>query len=101
MKITQFQHKNQKLDWLEIQECIGNKTIRQCYDQYVLLFKKPHKTDTRHTWTVQEERKLVRQQQDDDSEKLQYKDIDQTQIVQEITSELQIQAGQQGKLLGI
>ncbi|CAL5971840.1 Myb-like_DNA-binding domain-containing protein [Hexamita inflata] len=60
MKITQFQHKNQKLNWLEIQECIGNKTIRQCYDQYVLLFRKPHKTDTRHIWTVQEERKLVK-----------------------------------------
>ncbi|CAL5992063.1 Myb-like_DNA-binding domain-containing protein [Hexamita inflata] len=60
MKITQFQNTNQKLDWTEIQRHIGTKTIRQCYDQYVLLFRKPRKTDTRHSWTLQEERRLVK-----------------------------------------
>ncbi|CAL6081626.1 Conserved_hypothetical protein [Hexamita inflata] len=58
-QITKQKSTGLKLDWLQIQSYVETKTIRQCYDQYVLLFKKPHKTDSRHMWTVQEEMKLV------------------------------------------
>ncbi|CAL5971836.1 Myb-like_DNA-binding domain-containing protein [Hexamita inflata] len=58
--VTKYKAMNQKLDWTQIQNHVGTKTVRQCYDQYVRQFKKQHKTDAKPTWTVQEERKLVK-----------------------------------------
>ncbi|CAL5991911.1 Conserved_hypothetical protein [Hexamita inflata] len=59
-QITEQKAASLKPDWVEVQRCVGTKTIRQCYDQYVLLFKKPRKTDSRHMWTAQEERRLAK-----------------------------------------
>ncbi|CAL5991989.1 SANT/Myb_domain [Hexamita inflata] len=57
--VTKYKAMNQKLDWTQIQNYVGTKTVRQCYDQYVRQFKKQHKTDAKPTWTVHD-RKLVK-----------------------------------------
>ncbi|CAL5971926.1 Conserved_hypothetical protein [Hexamita inflata] len=50
---------SRKFDWNEIADAIETKTSRQCYDQYILLFKTNDKSEVRHSWTQDEEQTLV------------------------------------------
>ncbi|CAL5991849.1 Conserved_hypothetical protein [Hexamita inflata] len=50
---------NNKFNWSEIADTIETKTARQCYDQYILLFKTNDKSEERHSWTEIEEQTLV------------------------------------------
>ncbi|CAL5971858.1 Conserved_hypothetical protein [Hexamita inflata] len=50
---------SRKFDWSEIADAIETKTSRQCYDQYILLFKTNDKSEVRHSWTEDEEQTLV------------------------------------------
>ncbi|CAL5992029.1 Conserved_hypothetical protein [Hexamita inflata] len=50
---------SRKFDWSEIADAIETKTSRQCYDQYILLFKTNDKSEVRHSWTEDEEQILV------------------------------------------
>ncbi|CAL5971740.1 Conserved_hypothetical protein [Hexamita inflata] len=48
-----------KFNWSEIADAIETKTARQCYDQYILLFKTNDKSEERHSWTEIEEQELI------------------------------------------
>ncbi|CAL5971760.1 Conserved_hypothetical protein [Hexamita inflata] len=47
-----------KYNWIEISDIIHTRTPRQCYDQYILLFK-TDKSGERHQWNNEEEHTLT------------------------------------------
>ncbi|CAL5971762.1 Conserved_hypothetical protein [Hexamita inflata] len=57
-QLVKQQNADGKFYWIEISNIIQTRTPRQCYDQYILLFK-TDKSGERHKWTEAEERQLL------------------------------------------
>ncbi|CAL5991867.1 Conserved_hypothetical protein [Hexamita inflata] len=57
-QLVKQQNVDGKFYWIEISAAIQTRTPRQCYDQYILLFK-TDKSGERHKWTEAEELQLL------------------------------------------
>ncbi|CAL5991865.1 Conserved_hypothetical protein [Hexamita inflata] len=57
-QLVKQQRDTNKFNWIEISDIIQTRTPRQCYDQYILLFK-TDKSGERHQWNNEEEQQLT------------------------------------------
>ncbi|CAL6084255.1 Myb-like_DNA-binding domain-containing protein [Hexamita inflata] len=58
--IERYKALDQKPKWAEIQQQMKTKSARQCYDQFIILSKKPSFSNFNHIWTQLEEELLLR-----------------------------------------
>ncbi|CAL5991931.1 Myb-like_DNA-binding domain-containing protein [Hexamita inflata] len=57
-QLLKLYNSNNKFNWKAISDQMKTRTQRQCYDQYILLFK-TDKSGERHKWTEAEEQLLI------------------------------------------
>ncbi|CAL5971658.1 Conserved_hypothetical protein [Hexamita inflata] len=57
--VSKYTALDQKPKWAEVQQLMKTKTARQCYDQFIILSKKPSFSNFNHIWTQQEEELLL------------------------------------------
>ncbi|CAL5991805.1 Myb-like_DNA-binding domain-containing protein [Hexamita inflata] len=58
--VSKYTALDQKPKWAEIQQQMKTKTARQCYDQFIILSKKPSFSNFNHIWTQQEDELLLK-----------------------------------------